>query len=352
MKAMMTRILVLLALALAGGEPGILSGQKTLDKARAMLAAPSAAERARGAMFVAKQKLTGAVPDLLRLIKAFPTEGRRAADAFAVEAAFDALIQMGVRVRAPMDGTDIARLSRRFLHPTVILLARTSGRHQHPLLQLVDRDSIGKDPVDIPAVSAVCTLLTALKTSGLAPYACKRLDRTLDVWITGAGGRRRLGDPTATAAKKPPPRTVPKGFPAVGFYRLVAVRGQKGNLVVRGNPNIAYQRVVASGGRAITFPAVKTRQPTLDHVAVTTLARLLEIRDRKLFAMLPREVTVRYRSEPHLDRVISKSGDNAGKGFDKLFDLLIQKRLLRADEAKALMPELKVVEHDTRERRE
>ena len=350
---MKTRIVVLLVLALLGCQAGILSGQKKkkksgLEKVRAMITAPTAEERTRGAMLAAKKKLKGVVPDLIRVIMDYPEKGIRSADAFAVDAAFDALIQMGANVRSPADGQVMTRLPRMFLHPAIILLSRSSGQHQHTLMNLVKPENIGRFPTDVPAVSASCAITAALRTSGLATYACRILDSNVHVWITDTAGRRTLKEPDARSTRKSPPRTVPKGFPPIGFYRLVAVRGQKGKLLVRGNPNIAYQRVVAGTGKTIKFPEVKTPQPTMDHVGITTLAKLLGTRNRKLLNMLPRKVTVRYRNEPHLDRVVTKAKEDLEKGFTKLFDMLMEKKLLRADEAMALMPKVKVVEHDTR----
>jgi len=346
---MMIRILILFVLATAALSHSSLCGQRkkaSLDEVRALLAGSSALEQARGAALVLKHKLTAATPDLIRLIKAYPQTAARPGSAFAVEAALDALIQMGAKVVGGGDGAAIADLPLRFHAPIIILLSRIPGLHQHALLNMVKRQPPPRKSTDPAAMAAVCTLLSALRTPGLVSYAYGKLDHTVEVKVTGYRGKPGKDQPPG---RKMPPRTVPAGFPEIGFYRLQAMRGVRGSrLVVRGKPNIGYVRVVAGPGKAIEFPKPGIPQPTPHKIAVDSLAKMLGRKSRKVSAMLRREGTVRFRNEAQVEHDIEKIKNTATKGYQALLDLLCKEKLLRTDQARALRPKLRVVRRNLR----
>lgn len=334
--------LAVVALALHGVAAA--QKKKSVDDVRAMLASATASERAHGAAIAAKYKMKELTAPLLDVIKKV-TPGDPAGW-FAADAAFDALIRSEATVFAPADGEKLAKLPERFLHPAIILLARTPGRHLNALTKVIDRGGLARRKTAIPAIAASCRLLSARKTPGLPTYVFSRLfDRRVHVWVTD-GRTKPPAHPKVDWLPPHQPRAVPDDFPSIGYYRLIAQKGSK-RLVAKGKPNIGFVRVVVKPGKAPTFP--DARGPTLraDDVAVDTIATLLGSRPKKIAKMLPRHVVVRYRSDEQVAAEVKKAETKAAAGFEKLFAQLKKAKLLRPDQAaKFAKPE--VARHDLR----
>ena len=351
MKARTLTLIPLAALLVAAAPAFAQRGKGALEEVRALLAGPSPAERARGAVLAAKHRLADATPDLLKVVRGYQPYSAGPYDAFAVEAALDALIQIGARVGGGAAGSELADLPPRFDHPVIVLLARNPGLHQHGLLRTVDRQAEPGEATFSAAVAAVLHLLVAQKTAGLASCAYKHLDQRVEVWVTRDGRKRRI-DESADAHAAVPPQRVPKGFPPIGFYRLEAGRGGKGKLVGSGKSSIGFVRVVASAGEAVEFPKPRAPQPSTHEVAIEILTELLGAKSRRLLATVPRELTVRYRTDEQLEQDLERIRTEAQKGYRAILDQLCEKRLLRADEAKALERKIDLdVHYPPRERK-
>lgn len=351
MKTLPLRLLVTAAL-LASATAA--SGQKksaALDEVRALLASSAAAERARGAFLAARHRLPEASPDLLGVVRGYPRHAAEPGSAFAVEAALDALIQLGARVGGGGAGSELADLPPRFDHPVIVLLARNPALHQHGLLRTVDRPAEAGEPTHGAAVAAVLGLLLAQKTAGLASCAFKHLDPTVVVWVT-RDGRKSSADAAADTRPPADPRRVPEGFPPIGFYRLVAGPDAKAKVAACGRWSIGYVRVVASAGEVVSFAPPKAPQPAAHDAAVEALAELLGGRHRSLLAQLPRKSTIPYRDDDQLERDLERIRNEAQSGYQAVLDQLREKRLLRADQAAALARKVRLdVHYPPRDRR-
>jgi hypothetical protein len=339
-----TPLLAALVGLLAIVSPATGQKKKSIEDVRTMLRSKSPAERAHGAAIAAKYKMKDATAGLLDVIKS--TSPGKPEEWFAADAAFDALIRSDATVFAPADGAKLAVLPVRFLHPVIILLARTPGRHQNALTKAVDRAGLERDPTAVPTIAASCFTLAEMKTPGLSTFVCNRLfDRSVNVWIT-QGNQKAPERPEAEPLPPRKPRPVPAGFPAIGYYRLGPQKGKK-HLVARGEPNIGYVRVIAKAGQPPTFAPSRGPAMVADDIAIATLARLLDMKTRRLSALLPRRAEIRYRDDDALDRELKAIEARARVGFDKLFALLAKHKYLRPDQA-AQFSKPEIVRHDLR----
>ena len=307
-----------------------------------LLATKKAADRARGANAAAKAG-DGWTAELLEVLKSPTMEERHR---FAEFAALDALVRTNAKVVGAHDGAKIADLPRPCLHAVAILLTRNVGTHQNALTKLVDHPNLHRDPNNLPAIAIVCDVLSKRRTPGLAQYLLNRLfDQRVHVWVVD-GSKKPPAHPD-DAIKPPPIPPVPEGFPPIGFIRLIPQKGKK-NLVLRGKPNIGWIRAVAKPGETPKFKYKPAPGLTANKIAIDTLAKLLEVKPKKLAKMLPLRAEIRARNDAALERQVEKIQAKAQTGLDQFWALVDKKRLLRADQIAKLKKPAKVEIHDLR----
>ncbi len=311
----------------------------------ALLKSRQAADRAKGAVAAAKGDASAWTAELLEVLKSPTMEERHR---FAEYAVLDALVQSNAKVIGAHDGAKVADLPRPCLHAVAILLTRNVGTHKNALTKLIDHEGLHRDPDNLPAIAVVCDVLGRLRTPGLAQYVVTRLlDQRVHVWIVDGSKKAPLW-PDDTF-KPAPIEAVPEGFPPIGFIRLVAQKGKK-NLVLKGKPNIGWIRVVAKPGERPAFNAKQAPGLTPNSIAVDTLAKLLDVKPKKLAKMLaPLRAEVRARNDAQLERQLPKIEERAQKALDQFWALIDKQRLLRADQIeKVRAKKAKIDLHDLR----
>lgn len=311
----------------------------------ALLKSRQAVDRANGAVAAAKGDASAWTAELLEVLKSPTMEERHR---FAEYAVLDALVRSSAKVVGAHDGAKIADLPRPCLHAVAILLTRNVGTHQNALTKLIDHEGLHRDPDNLPAIAVVCDVLAQRKTPGLAKYVVTRLlDQRVHVWLVDGSKKAPLW-PDDTF-KPAPIEPVPEGFPPIGFIRLVAQKGKK-NLVLKGKPNVGWVRVVAKPGERPTFDTKQAPGLTPNSIAIDTLAKLLELKPKKLAKMLaPLRAEIRARNDAQVERQMPKIEARAQKGLDQFWGLIDKQRLLRADQIeKVRAKKVKIDLHDLR----
>ena len=219
-------------LAAAGFQPalfasllclaGALFAQPDEKPADQWIRSPEPLKQAWAAHWIAEQKLTALIPELLRVVES-PESSADAAAANAIAAtgiasdadaakfaALDTLIQLNADV--PL--RDLEPLVNRFPTDVLILASRSSEDASPLLLKLLDR------PHNREAFVAVGDLLTPKRNAGFAKDAMKEFCQSATVYVYNPDQPRGMGGGWAgdMLGKTDPPRP---DWPDTGSYRLV-----------------------------------------------------------------------------------------------------------------------------------
>jgi hypothetical protein len=177
---------------------------------------PEPLKQAWAAHWIAEQKLTALIPELLRVVES-PESSADAADAAAARfAALDTLIQLDAEV--PL--RDLEPLVDQFPTDVLILASRSTEDSSALLLKLLDRQH------NRQAFVAVGDLLTPKRNAGFAKDALKEFCQAATVWVYNPDQHQGMGGGWSgdTLVKTDPPRA---DWPETGSYRLVESSAQR-----------------------------------------------------------------------------------------------------------------------------
>jgi hypothetical protein len=183
------------------------------DKPDEWIRSPEPLKQAWAAHWIAEQKLTALIPELLRVVES--PESSADADA-ARFAALDTLIQLNAEV--PL--SDLEPLIDRVPTDVLILASRSTEDASALLLKLLDRQH------NREAFVAVGDLLAPKRNAGFAKDALKEFCQRATVYVDNPEQTAGMGGGWAGDAlgKTDPPRT---DWPETGSYRLVESSAQR-----------------------------------------------------------------------------------------------------------------------------
>jgi len=195
--------------------PGTLFAHTDDKPADEWIRSPEPLKQAWAAHWIAEQKLTALIPELLRVVESPESPGATTDTAVtdtdaAKFAALDTLIQLNADV--PL--RDLEPLVDRFPTDVLILASRSSEDASALLLKLLDRQH------NREAFVAVGDLLTPKRNAGFANDAMKEFCQSAVVYVYDPDQPRGMGGGWAGdgLGKTDPPRT---DWPDTGSYRLV-----------------------------------------------------------------------------------------------------------------------------------
>jgi hypothetical protein len=217
--------------------PGALFAQPDDKPADEWIRSPEPLKQAWAAHWIAEQKLTALIPELLRVVE-LPESLAAATDTGATDteaakfAALDTLIQLNAEV--PLG--DLEPLVDRFPTDVLILASRSSEDASALLLKLLDRQH------NREAFVAVGDLLTPKRNAGFAKDAMKEFCQSAVVYVYGPDQPRGMAGGWAgdMLGNTDPPRA---DWPETGSYRLAPGGGNRGRAMT----------IVAAGSHPISF---------------------------------------------------------------------------------------------------
>jgi len=197
---------------------------------------PEPLKQAWAAHWIAEQKLTALVPELLRIVESPETSADADAARFA---ALDTLIQLNAEV--PL--SDLEPLVDRFPTDVLILAARSHEDAVSLLLKLLDRQH------NREAFVAVGDLLTPKRNAGFAKAAMKEFCQAATVYVFNPGQPQNMGSGWNgdSIAKTDPPRV---DWPETGSYRIYPGTGnrrQAWTLLADGQHPVSFVRTANKG---------------------------------------------------------------------------------------------------------
>jgi hypothetical protein len=218
---------------------GALFAQPADKPAGAWIRSAEPLKQAWAAHWIAEQKLTALIPELLRVVES-PESDTAASDTDAAKfAALDTLIHLNAEV--PLH--DLEPLVDRFPTDVLILASRSTEDASALLLKLLDRRH------NREAFVAVGDLLTPKRNAGFAKAALKEFCQSATVYVYNPDQPRGMGGGWAgdMLGKTDPPRA---DWPETGSYRLAPGTGdrrQAWTLLADGPRPVSFIRTANKG---------------------------------------------------------------------------------------------------------
>jgi hypothetical protein len=342
MKCLLSLLFLFLCVASVAGQRNIegylVKHEDAKQLVQQLLRSPEKKDQAWAAWLVGKYRLEEFAPALTELLPA-QTPAWASDDDWLARAIFDALVQLDAEVAAAR----LIPLFDQYSNVVVILLAKSSEKHQHELFSLLEKNLLDEHWL------AICNLLAKQRSPGFAAILLRDLSIQATLHVTqdpnaGYGGGASSFGRGCGVAK------APKGFPPPVRYEL-STRHQRGNvLVVPGRHPVYYSRVEAKPDERGQFGVGSSHNygDRNEYRADYLLDLLYASRETSSFTHNP-SFTIVWKNSVAYQREIARTRKQLNQSWHAMVERLMQANLLTTEEAATLKPNISLQVFDHRE---